>query len=420
MKKLCIRPYTLKKISTVCEVETKEVHLNRGRAYVTIETEKSLNTSKERYITHNTRGEFYVKNINNPSDESIKIKLGKIIQQISNKKLTSTEIEKAVNKWKSIYTIDTSCVKVSKDIQGVYNISECGGSCMANKGSYMAIYEDFGCKVAYLLDEYGDLKARAILWHNINKQDIETERVSKVSVMDRIFYNNEVDKLTLLKWTEENGYETFNKKSFVYYTETISFDKYTKGVPYLDTLCYLFDDSCNMFLCSDDEQISDLSWSMDILHGTEGASDEKVFGITGVFCEDVQTYISEEEALWVEDLNCYYTEGNPDVCWIEAWEGYYSICNEDIAFCVDSGRYVPKEEAFYVADIEEWYEYNGALYFEESCQEWVMDEELLCNPEDDEAGCYYKENCCYIYNVDEWYYVEEAYKHRIQELKDKK
>jgi hypothetical protein len=151
-------------------------------------------------------------------------------------------------------------IEVSPNIVEVYKMPiskiESGsleGSCMNkdhhNSGhDYLSIYEAMGAKIAYILDNNGDLSARALLWEDVT----DFKSATTFKYMDRI-YGSERHIETMKIWAEENGFgyksrQCYDDPTVVLPNGTI-FSKFYKhlnksimpldGAPFVDTLCKL-------------------------------------------------------------------------------------------------------------------------------------------------------------------------------------
>lgn len=353
---------------------------------------KTLGTTKERPIEHDETG-FHLKDSKQP------IKITKILSVIY-PELTSLELEEYSNKYKELYTIDTSKVLVSSDICSVYNISEVGGSCMALKGEFMNLYEELGCKIAYLLNEDGDLRARALLWDN----NIIDEEGIPYRIMDRVFYSKEVDKLTLYTWYKENGYTRFSKnkdKTFTT-TEAIGPQDY---VPYVDNMRYVLNVGNNSYQLTNDAS-SDF---VDCLEETKGSSSENS-GISrltkGVWCADIEDYKDEDDVFFCETDREYYAysddlvyiegygwyrEDDVDICFVEDTEEYgfkgnyyetidglFYSSTDELIWCFDIDNYVHEDDNYvYVEDFEEYYYHTDELYRDPEGYWWSDEDAYL-------------------------------------------
>jgi len=371
--------------------------LNMNITPRTVNISNTLNTTSESPIYNGSSGEFYIKGTKQ------KIKLGKILKTLY-PQLTPLEIERYVTTWKKAYTVDTTRVKISNDIGDVYDISKVGGSCMSHKGEWMKLYEDLGCKVAYLTDNEGSLTARAIVWYN--NIIIEGKESEPIIAMDRIFFEKENDKLTLETYCKEQGW--FTVAELLKEDKTLSTieacDSEYDGVPYIDSFCYLLE-SYHLSTSSDDY--------IDCLQNTQGNT-ECECGISsvsqGIWCVDTDEYHNEDDVMFCEtnseyyynwedvlvEINYQYYHKKHDeniICaydtdtWCFINDCYYAadICEYfeeycNLAWCSDTNNYL-YSDYYYVEDLKEYweneppYEYNGYLYSTEDAYEEAKKED---------------------------------------------
>ena len=386
-KDIYISELTFSRILDICGIYTTELLPIYSDNVVKIKSRKSLNSTKEHYIKNAISGKFWLHNRNQ------ELKLGKILQSILVDP-DSTLIEKYVSKWKSAYDIDTSKVNVSSDIGKVYDISNVGGSCMANKGSFMEIYEDLDCKIAYI-EEDGYLKARALLWDNNLEHYGETDNTT-YKFIDRIFFEKETYKLALQKWAKENGYESL-PDTMVNLVTKKSVSSY-EFVPYIDNMCYVIEDSNGYRLtnCSDNY--------IDTLQRTDGSSADNC-GISecigGVWCVDIDDYVDEDEATYCESDEEYYynTDG---LCYIDGY-GWYRQDDEGICFAEDIDEYRFKDDCYYADNSNCWYYYTDELYYVEDLEEYHDDDTDLYVTTDSWRYYYHRKNVYYVEDIKKYY-----------------
>jgi hypothetical protein len=149
----------------------------------------------------------------------------------------------------------TITVLVSADVDAIYKTPtsdiESGtlrNSCMAPGSShdckrYSDFYNKVGANIAYILDIYGNLSARAIMWNNVK---IDSKMITFI---DRI-YGSERHIETIKKWARDNGYYHKISQTSGSYEITNGIDRTylgeydlnfflfnkIKGAPYLDSL----------------------------------------------------------------------------------------------------------------------------------------------------------------------------------------
>lgn len=100
---------------------------------------------------------------------------------------------------------DLESVRVSGKPSSVYIKGGSFESCMKDKPArYFQIYDDIAnCEIAYIVDEYDTLLARALLWRNVYN-NINGKIIPKL--MDRIYYHSQRELATMKVWAKKNGY----------------------------------------------------------------------------------------------------------------------------------------------------------------------------------------------------------------------
>ena len=379
-----------------------------------IRSKKDFGSSDENYITSGNKGSFWLNN-----NHKNKIKLGKLLSATTN--LTPLEIEECVSKWKAKYEVNTSVIKISDDIGEVYNISSCGGSCMANKHKdFFEIYKDIGSKIAYI-EKDGELLARALL-HTLT--NLETGEEMKC--IDRIFFSNEEHKITMEEWARENGYTQIYNKDYQLVSSEIQ--EYYNKVPYVDTISAVVCNADGIYrLCTNKALGNSYNHLVyvDALQETDGSSSERRVCDTGensVYCVDIDEYVDIEEAyycltdeeyysnydrlIYIESDSYeygYYHEDDDRLCYrvdsmdygfkedsYEDIDGdWYADIDElvgidgelyntnryDVVYCIDIDEYRLEEDAYYAEDTKEWYSDNSELYLHENGCYYTYEEE---------------------------------------------
>lgn len=305
---------------------TKRVHLSIGLAKelncsTWMESSKAFGSSKSIQIMHNEiTGEITC------NKQSIKV--GRLIGAIF-PNLNDTEIEDMVNKWKTKFTIDTSTVKVSDNIDKIYKHSPCGGSCMYSvPQEYFEIYKDMRSKIVYLMNDKNKLEARALFHY------LKDEEGKEYTVMDRVFYNSQKGKLTLQKWRREQEGMT----RFQYLDEKPMIGKYPinsryeDGVPYVDNLHTAVSYCGEYYLATK----STNEWNYyDTLLNQEGRSEKKeISGVSpnkyNVYCEDIEELVHIDDAFYCETNGCYYYSEH---CLVYIYMyGYYHEDDDTVAY----------------------------------------------------------------------------------------
>ncbi len=289
-------------------------------------SKKDFGTNDEKQLSHTDEGNFFVGEIGN------KIKLGKILSACTG--LADYQIEAVVNEWKKLYEVSAHEIQISDDVSYVYRMNNVGNSCMAGKDEdWFEIYQDIGSRVVYI-EEDGHLKARALL------HDVTNIRTSmRVKVIDRIFFDNEIYKLALDKWAEENGYKQIYSASEHYVTSLVRTD-YT-ATPYIDSL-YLAVNYAGGIRLSNQHNVGRVK---DRLQETGGGSEEGYIcsgNEDNVYCEDTGNSRHIDDVHWVESEECYY-EYTDDLIYIDS-SGYYYYDSEYIAEDCVTGEWHLKED----------------------------------------------------------------------------
>ena len=312
-KYMYITRLTMDRLVALSDLIPTNYELESGT--VKIEVDNSLNSTVSNPIKNGASGEFWV------TTSKSKIKLGKILKQLI-PTLDSTEIESLVSDWKKKYTVDTSKVCISSDVGEIYDVSDVGGSCMAYKGSYMKIYEDLDCKIAYIEDD-GQLLARCIYWDN----NITDPNNDICSAYDRIFYRDENSKLTLERYFSDLGVPYIESNHYVS-TKQVS-DDYPEGVPYID----------NMYRVTNSYYLA--NWShpntYTELQSTTGENDyiSSFYDEDSVYCEDIEEYRHIDDTFYNQTHDCYYSD-DYYLVYVEN-DGYYHEDDEEIVQTEDAG-----------------------------------------------------------------------------------
>ena len=161
---------------------------------------------------------------NNESKYRTKMKVGRFIKKFLRKEAFSffnikdSDVESFVNLYKSYFNCKIEEFKVVSGnevkkwyletnyaLTNGYRTGTLWNSCMRyeEKNSFMNIYckNENQVKLLINLDEFGNLKSRALLWENV--EDVDG---NKYKVMDRIYsiYEHEVESFKT--WATQNGY----------------------------------------------------------------------------------------------------------------------------------------------------------------------------------------------------------------------
>ena len=239
------------------------------------------------------------------------------------KSIPDSDIEKFVNLYKAAFDSkdeDNSNLQLlsGEDIRHWYlednyetRKGQLGSSCMRYKNcqKYLDIYVQNPkvCQLLILKGEDDKIKGRALIWklyhHKEGKQFYKGDYY-----MDRIYTNNDSDKILFQDWAEKRGmryYGSSYKTDWIMYVrlDNSGFEYY----PYMDTfICY---DTDNLLLCND-------------------------------------------ESLWPSDgyIKIQETDG-----------GYIS---DDVVYSEWHGEYITKNDAIYCKNVSDWLYNNDAVYLE--------------------------------------------------------
>ena len=324
-KGVYIKTHTLTKLRSILNltVDYPMTVMNYNKHFIACPI--TLNTSKDKPLTHGDEGNFWLY-----GSKDTKIKLSKILKAIFGID-DSTLLEQYNNKWKQTYIVDTSSVEVTEDICAIYDAThassgELGSSCMRYKGEWMGIYQDVGTKVAYIKDDDDMLLARALFWDN----NIVDEDGNVSMVLDRIFSSSQNHTLTLKKWAKENDITLISDSDDKKYTTIKEHNYNYDGVPYIDNFCY----SQMSKLTTSDEDGYD-----DILQSTDGTTEEKdatnISAVVSNYCDCCEESTSE-------DLHCTYEDSY--VC--------ETCLDEYYRYCEDVGGYVYHDFCYYIASCD--------------------------------------------------------------------
>jgi len=226
------------------------------------------------------------------------IKIGKIIRKLYGDDYKETEIESFVNEYKKMFIVDFDLIDIVKgekinywyryhNYTNMYDSPLCN-SCMAgnDQNSYIDFYAVNSDKVSLVImyedETKNKIKARALLW-KIDKMD--GVNVNNVFFMDRVYFNSESDKNSMIKYAEQNGWyhklkqnslsseEIYdpNTKQYEEISFTITDIKYPDNhkFPYVDTIKYLNID--NNLITNNYGNESKINYY--VLHETDGSLD---------------------------------------------------------------------------------------------------------------------------------------------------
>jgi hypothetical protein len=176
------------------------------------------------------------------------IKIGRFIKRLFGDKFTDSEIEKFVNKWKSISESDTNKFELWHDIPKAYksinyHFSESGhsvlmNSCM-NDVPFVGFYSGCDVQVLVLLDKDDKILGRSLIWNDYQDRKI----------MDRVYYTYDKDYWKFINYAKSNGLyfkdgddvvlKEGGEKLKTKVRVPDVFRYYGDGLPYMDTFYYV-------------------------------------------------------------------------------------------------------------------------------------------------------------------------------------
>lgn len=177
----------------------------------------------------------------------IEIKIGRFIKRLFGDKYTDSDIEKFVNKWKSISESDPNRFEIWKDIPKAYKSTnyhypETGtsvlmNSCM-NDVPFVGFYSACDVEILVLLDKEDKILGRALIWNDYQGRKI----------MDRIYYTYDKDYWKFINYAKSNGIYFKNGNDIVLEEGGLPlktkvrvpdvFVYHNEEFPYMDTFCY--------------------------------------------------------------------------------------------------------------------------------------------------------------------------------------
>lgn len=202
----------------------------------------------ERVVVYFQMGGNYLYPINNLSNRSGEVRIGRFINKFLSaikQNFTAKEIEDFVNQYQTVINFRKNAFNNFKIVEGEeirkwYNIEnylndkgQLGSSCMRHKGcvKFFDIYcqNPDVCKLL-IFTENDKLLGRALLW----KLDDDSH------FMDRIYTNKDNHIILFETWAKENKYSTYKNKTgqLKVLVEAKEYDFY----PYLDTFQYYASD----------------------------------------------------------------------------------------------------------------------------------------------------------------------------------
>lgn len=365
-------------------------HFDSSVVFCAIESKNVFSSDADNPITFSPDGEITCR--------GNKLKLGRIIRAIvaSIDDFKDEDIEDVVSKWKTLYTIDTSIVKTSDDVAKVYGMGAVGGSCMSRvHSSWFKIYTDMQTTMVYI-GEKGDLRARALVHQMVDAEGNE------YTIMDRVFYSSEQDKLTLQQWRrEQDGMERFKNIDCYLRGKYEICDEYD-AVPYVDNIYHVIDIDGSHYLATDNEFEGSLS--VDTLHEQSGGSSDGViagYGEDMVYAYDIEQYIHIDDSYFNQTNDEHYGSSD-DLVYIDS-HGYYSYDDENIAHDNETDEYDFTENMTWVDSEDFWTSSNEYYYCDDRNEHFHIDEIVFT--EDGytthiDSATYIQDTEYYVYHVD--------------------
>lgn len=144
---------------------------------------------------------------------SVEMKIGRFIKRVFGDDFKDSEIEEFVNKWKSLSKSGKFELWPKHKIKDAYNTDNYTklrtndsnpliNSCMNDMLDYVEFYNYAENQILVLLDDDGDITARALVW---------TDNENRI-IMDRVYYMWDSDYHKFTKYAKDNGwyYKTKN------------------------------------------------------------------------------------------------------------------------------------------------------------------------------------------------------------------
>lgn len=259
--------------------------------------------------------------------------LRRLVTEVHKSTISDGDIEKFVNIFKAIFdgNVDLEIVE-GEDIRKWYLSSNylelrgsLGNSCMRYERCqpYLDIYvkNPEVCKMVIMKDESGEkITGRALIWKLSDGKDY----------MDRVYTINDSDQILFQQWSEKRemlNWWSLSGKSISVVLQNRDFEVY----PYMDT--FIIYDYQNLKLYNDESKFKEYTLK---LNNTDGSGtefrDNNVYsewygdyieGDDYVWCENIQSYIYTDDAVFIEDHNEWAHPEGDDVCYSEIDSKYY-------------------------------------------------------------------------------------------------
>ena len=182
------------------------------------------------------------------------ISIGRFIKKLFYDTFSDVQVSQFVERWVSVNTSGEFKIWGTEKILDAYNSanyeeyvgSSLDHSCMNDDSSVNFYRVCPGVKILVLLDGDNSIKARCLLWEDVDGKKI----------MDKVYYNTESDYYKFVNWANNNDYYIRNSKAgklneFSYKGNLITLNTKVKFpnieqykheyFPFIDTFCYAKD-----------------------------------------------------------------------------------------------------------------------------------------------------------------------------------
>ena len=292
-----------------------------------------------RNITNDKNNDFWKKG---RTDIGIGRWLRRVIFDLYKSSIEDRKIEEFVNLYKSTFDGDESNFEVVKgeDIkkwyfENSYDLirGQLGNSCMRyyKCQEYFDIYTKNPevCSLLILKSEQDKICGRALLW---NLKD-------GTKYQDRIYTIHDSDRELFNEWADKNGYSTY--QNLIKTIEVQLGDNEYSKYPYMDT--FVTYNYKSKVLSSDESLWPDKGYYL--LQDTNGGYkadnvvysdwyDEYINPESAVYCRNVDTYLYERDAIWLEYKGEWAAQ-NDDLVYSEYHGMSFYIDDVDYSDCIE-------------------------------------------------------------------------------------